>query len=198
MPTMKEICNMGLGKLGASRVNNLSPPVSTLETKCATEYPQWKAGELKKRRWVFATTLVRLTALATQVVNPSDNRIYAFNKPGDMLRPLREKNTRWIQRGQLFFSDDKTIDLEYIRNVPDNELTDPLFVDVLAARVAVECAEIASQSPQKKRDAKIELQMAIDEAGRNNAFVLEPHSTGGDDLAYTWDTGRHSPELSGM
>ena len=38
MPTMKDVCNLGLGKLGASRVNNLSPPISTLETKCAAEY----------------------------------------------------------------------------------------------------------------------------------------------------------------
>jgi len=198
MPTMKDVCNQGLGKLGASRVNNLSPPVSTLEVKCASEYPQWKASEIKKRRWVFATTLLSLSALTTTVVSPSDGRMYKFAVPGDMLRPIRQKNTTWVQRGQFLYDYTNLINLEYIRNVPDNELTDVSFVDVLACRVAVECAELASQSPGKKRDAVVMLKDAEDEAGRMNAFTLEPHETGGDDSAYTWDNARAQPEWSGL
>ena len=197
MPTMKDVCNLGLGKLGASRVNNLSPPISTLETKCAAEYAQWKASELKKRRWTFATALVRLTALSAPVTNPIDGRGYQYNVPGDMLRPLRPKNCTWVQRGQFLYDHGNQILLEYIRNVPDNELTDPCFIDVLACRVAYECAELATQSPGKKREAAGMLATAADEAGRLNAFTLDPHETGGDDKAYTWDIARHSPFLSG-
>lgn len=197
MPTMKDICNSGLGKLGASRVNNLSPPISTLEVKCSNEYPLWKNSELKKRRWVFATTLVKLSALTLQVPNDTDGRTYQFNAPSDMLRPLRPKNCTWVQRGQFIYDYSNTINLEYIRSVPDNELSDPSFVDVLACRVAVECAELATQSPGKKRDAIAMHTNALDDAGRLNAFVLDPHETGGDDDAYTWDRARHSPSLSG-
>lgn len=197
MPTMKDICNLGLGKLGASRVNNLTPPISVLETKCAQEYPQWKDSELKKRRWVFATTMIRLTALLAQVPANIDGRTYQFNVPGDMLRPIRPKNCTWIQRGQFLFDYSNVINLEYIRRVPDNELTDASFVDVLACRVATECVELATQSPNKQRIAVGLYKDAIDEAGRLNAFVLDPHETGGDDNAYTWDRARHSPELSG-
>jgi hypothetical protein len=64
--------------------------------------------------------------------------------------------------------------------------------------VAVECAELASQSPGKKRDAVVMLKDAEDEAGRMNAFTLEPHETGGDDSAYTWDNARAQPEWSGL
>ena len=197
MPTMKEVCNLGLGKLGASRVNNLTPPISTLETKCAAEYAQWKAGELSQRRWVFATKLERITALSTVLVNPPDNRSYQFNKPGLMLRALRDKNCTWVQRGQHFYDYSNTIILEYIWNVPDNEITDALFIDVLACRVAVECAELATQSPGKKREAEGMRGRALDDAGRMNAFVLEQHETEGDDKAYTWDIAHHSPFLSG-
>jgi hypothetical protein len=198
MPTMKDICNQGLGKLGASRVNNLSPPISTLEVKCASEYPQWKASELKKKRWVFATTLLRVSALTTQVAADTDGRTYQFQKPGDFLRGIRPKNCTWVERGQFLYDYGNYINLEYIRLVPDNELTDPCFVDVLAARVAVECAELASQSSAKKRDALFFLKDAEDEAGRLNAFVLDPHETEGDDRAFTWDNARANPSWSGM
>jgi hypothetical protein len=195
---MREICNMGLGKLGASRVNNVSPPVSTLEVKCASEFPQWKQSELRKRRWVFATNIIRLGALLEPVPVVTDGRPYRFVRPGDVLRAIRPKNCTWVQRGEYYFDYVDTIILEYIRNVPDNELTDVSFIDVLACRVAVECAELASQSPGKKRDAVVMLKDAEDEAGRLNAFVLEPHETGGDDSAYTWDNARANPVWSGM
>jgi hypothetical protein len=195
---MREICNMGLGKLGASRVNNVSPPVSTLEVKCASEFPQWKQSELRKRRWVFATNIIKLSAQLEPVAVVTDGRPYRFVRPGDVLRAIRQKNTTWVARGEFFYDYVDMIILEYIRNVPDNELTDVSFIDVLACRVAVECAELTSQSPGKKRDAVVMLKDAEDEAGRLNAFVLEPHETGGDDAAYTWDNARANPAWSGM
>lgn len=197
MPTMKEVCNMGLGKIGASRVNNLQPPVSTLEVKCAAEYQQWKSSELRKRRWVFATTLISLSSITT-ITSPPDDRTYKFQKPGDLLRAIRPKNCTWVQRGEFFYDFTSPISLEYIRDVPDNEMTDPQFIDVLAARVAVECAELASQSPGKKRESLILLKDALEDAGRLNAFVIDPHQTEGDEWAYTWDNARTSPEFSGM
>lgn len=197
MPTMKEVCNQGLGKIGSSRVNNLSPAVSTLEIKCATEYPQWKASELQRRRWTFATKLSLLTALLTPVAGDTDGRIYQFAVPADMLRPLRAKNATWVRRGQFIYDYANTIKLEYIYLVPDNEMTDALFVDVLAGRVAIECAETAAQSPSKKRDAKAYYEDCIDVAGRMNAFTLDPQETGGDDVGYTWDNARTNPSNSG-
>lgn len=195
MPTMKDIANMGLGKLGASRVNNLAPPISVLENKVASEYVQWRQSELKKRRWTFATEITNLSSVAT-ITDPGDGRIYKFNKPGNHLRSIRPKNCTWVERGQFIYNTDNTITgFEYIKDVPDNELSDSNFIDVLAARVAVECAELATQSPGKKRDALVMLKDAEDEAGRLNAFVLEPHQTEGDDWAYTWDRARLDPEI---
>jgi hypothetical protein len=196
---MKDICNQGLGKLGASRVNNLSPPISTLEVKCASEYPQWKASELRKRRWVFATVLTSLSALTDPAPAgaATDGRTFKFQKPGDLLRAIRPKNCTWVQRGEFFYDFTNTIALEYIRNAPDSELTDASFVDVLACRVAVECAELATQSPGKKLAANAALKDAEDQAGRLNSFILDPHETGGDDAAFTWDNSRVLPEFSG-
>jgi hypothetical protein len=194
MPTMKDVCNQGLGKIGASRVNNLTPAVSVLEVKCAAEYAQWKASELQQRRWTFSTILSQLTAAETLTsAQAPDGRIYRFDKPADLLRAIRPKNCTWVMRGQSFYDFANIVNLEYIRNVPDNELSDALFVDVLAARVAVECAELASQSPAKKRDAVGMRKDAIEVAGRMNAFTLDESGTEGDDTGYTWDMARLYP-----
>lgn len=194
MPTMKEVCNQGLGKIGSSRVNNLSPAISTLEIKCAAEYPQWKDSELRKRRWTFATTLLKITSISTLTPDAApDGRIYVFAKPGDLLREIRSKNIRWVRRGEFFYDFANVINLEYIRRVPDAEMTDATFIDVLAGRVAVECAETAAQSPSKKRDAVVYYKDCIEEAGRLNAFTLDEHETGGDDAGYTWDNARLYP-----
>ena len=197
MPTMKEVANLGLGKLGASRVNNLTPSISTLENKIASEYPQWKRGEISKRRWHFAMKLDIINAGLTTLPNMPDGRIYIFNTPGNMLRALRPKNCTWVIRGQFIYDFQNTINLEYISEVPDNQMSDPLFIDVLACRVAVECAELATQSPGKRRDMQVMYAQAIEVAGRMNAFALEQHQTGGDDKAYTWDTARQYPSMSG-
>jgi len=195
---MKEICNQGLGKIGASRLNNVNPPISVLEVKCVGEFQQWKTSELQKRRWVFATVFTALQALPDMVTADDKGRIYKFNKPGDMLRPVRPANCTWVRRGQFFYDRFNVISLEYIRNVPDNEMDDPLFIDVLAARVGVECVELATQSPGKRANILGTYKDAIDTAGRLNAFVLDPHALEGDELAYTWDVGLTNPELSGQ
>src|SRR5215471_6903875 len=149
MPTMKDVINQGLGKIGASRVNNLTPPVSALETKCAAEYPQWKDSEIRKRRWVFATVYVTLNALPDTVVPDDKGRTFQFNKPGDLLRAIRPANCTSTQRGEFFYNVRDTLTLEYLRRVPDGEMTDATFVDLLAARVGLECVEFATQSPGK-------------------------------------------------
>lgn len=198
MPTMKDVCNQGLGKIGASRVINLSPPISVLEVKCATEYAQWKDSELAQRRWKFANTVVKLDALLTTIDPDLDGRIYQFNVPGDMLRPIRPKNCTWAQRGQFLYDRTNRIILEYIRRVADSDMSEPLFIDVLACRVAVECAELATQSPRKQALAIKLHEDALTTAGRMNAFSIEPPETGGDDIGYTWDTARAYPSLSGL
>jgi|SRR5215467_2617939 len=197
MPTMKDVCNQGLGKIGASRVNNLTPPISVLEVKCAGEYQQWKTSELKKRRWVFATAFTMLEALPDQVPPDPQWRTYKFNKPGDLLRPVRPANCTWVMRGEFFYDRYNTIQLEYIRTVEDSEMTDPCFIDVLAARVAMECVELATQSPGKRVNAIGTYKDALDTASRLNAFVLDPHQLQGDEMGYTWDIGRLNPDLSG-
>lgn len=194
MPTSKEIANMGLGKIGASRINNLAPPVSPLEILIAGQYDQWKRSELAKRRWVFATIRATLTPLPGTETDLGDGRIYKYNLPGAFLRPVRNNASSWVQNGQFIYDSDSTLTLEYIQSVADSELTDPLFVDVLACRIAMECAEPATQSPGKKREAVLMYKDALAEAGRSNAFILDnDNPVSDDDNGYSWVVERLYP-----
>ena len=51
---------------------------------------------------------------------------------------------------------------------------DPLFVDVLAARLAVDTAEAITQSNSKKAEAKDAYKEAVRDAGRANGFETQP------------------------
>jgi len=194
MPTAKDIINGGLGKIGASRVNTITPPVSVIENLAAVGYPKWKRSELRKRRWVFATTVARIFPSGT-ISELGDGLNHAYNLPGDMLRPIRNNQTEWVQRGQFLYSSNSgSLILEYIAEKPDNELTDPQFIDVLESRIAMELAEPATQNAGKRRDAIVMYKDALTEAARLNAFILDPQTTDNDDTDFDWVMGRHMSE----
>lgn len=194
MPTSKEIANLGLGKIGASRVSSLAPAVSPIERIIADGYTQWKREEIAKRRWVCATKKVVLTPAETITDTLEDGRVYRYDLPGDFIVAVRNNKSTWIQRGQSLYSADATMTFEYRYEVPDAELTDVLLINVLACRIAVECAEPATQSPGKKREAVILHKDALDEAGRQNAFQLDDDNpVNDDDEGFSWVVERLYP-----
>lgn len=189
MYTDTQVINLGLGKLSASRVVQLSPPRSALEVKCAEEYPMWKRSELTKRRWVFALVEdypLTLSATLTNVDKP-----YKFALPNDCLRPVRQRRTEWMQRGKFVHSYNSTLSIQYIRNAPETDF-DPLFVDVLACRIAFECCEAVTQSNTKKQDVLAQYTNAKNIAGQMNAYIIGPEDIGVDDDDFPFVNARYN------
>jgi hypothetical protein len=58
--------------------------------------------------------------------------------------------------------------------------------------------EFATQSPGKLANIRAWYKENLDTAARLNAFILEPHRTQGDEMAYTWDVSHTDPELASM
>lgn len=190
MPTAKDICNLGLGKIGSSRVNNLTPPKSVIEGLCASGYAQWKDSELRKRRWVFAMKRAQIFPTAESPLKTLDaaEKPYQYNLPGDCLRPLRPRATseQWEQREQFIYSPNNVMVLDYIRRVDDNLITDANFIDVLAWRIAIELVEPTSQANTKQVNTAQGYLLAVQEAGRINAFIIEPGPSTSDDASHSW------------
>ena len=190
MPSREQICNLGLSKISAFRVSSLSPPKSAVEQECAAGYELWKQQELVKKRWVFARKREAQTYSSVDNTR-EDGRIYVYEVPADCLRPIQPNETahRFTPEGTKLYSRNSALILEYIFNVDDSLLV-PLFVDVLACRVAIEEAEPRTQSNQKKEFAQGLYNTAIAVAGALNAYITEPETHDAPDEAFSWLNAR--------
>lgn len=183
MFTDVQTINQGLSKGASSRIGRIDPASTPLEKYMALNYPQWKRSELAKRRWVFATVEdYVLTATATDIPG---GRPYKYPLPIDCLRPIRKKRSEWVQRGRDLYSAYPTLTIDYTYNAPESEW-DPLFQDVVAARVWKESCEYVTQSSTKKADAAVEYKEALAEAAKANAFVIGPEDLDEVDNEPSW------------
>jgi len=187
MFTGVQIINLGLSKIASSRVSRVDPPVSSLERFVAEGYPHWKRTELTKRRWVFA---IEDNYALTQVATLENvEQMYKYQLPVECLRPIRGKRTEWKQRGRYLYSAYSELRVSMIMNVDETEF-DPLFVEVLACRVALESVEYVTQSNTKKADAEALYRNAVSDAGQANAFVIGPEDVTEDDEDFPFVTSR--------
>lgn len=195
MATSLQIINRGLNKIGSSSVSRIDPPSTSLERYVSDNYPYWKATELTKRRWVFATEQdVLLPRVQSATSDPplqrTDGKNNKFALPEDCLRPVREKYTEWLQSRRHLYSEHEALRISYVVDVDESEF-DPLFGEVLACRVAYECCEYVTQSNTKKADAMNAYDSAVADAGRVNAFIRGPEDVTADDSAFPFLAGRH-------
>ena len=188
MYTPVQIINLGLGKLGQSQIERIDPPRTSLERFVAAGYPIWKRTEIAKRRWVFATSYdvpMALTETITDVERP-----YKYVIGSDVLRVVRSRYSEWRQGGRYVFSAHAELKLTLIRNAVEADF-DPLFVEVLASRIAFECAEFVTQSNTKKQEASDSYTVAVGEAGRANAYTIGAEDNTSDDGVYSFLTARY-------
>jgi len=187
MFTQVQVVNLGLSKIASSRISRLDPPQSSLERFVAAGYEHWKRSEIAKRRWVFATEANYALAKVGELTDT--DKPYKYSLPVDCLRPIRLKRTEWVQRRRYVYSADAALKISYIVNVDESEF-DPLFVEVLACRIAMESVEYVTQSNTKKADAKALYDTAVTEAAKANAFVIGPEDVTSDDEDFPFITAR--------
>jgi hypothetical protein len=187
MLTDVQIINLGLSKIGSSRISRIDPPQSSLERFCSDGYPHWKRTEISKRRWTFATEYRYALALTDTLLD--DERPYVYQLPTDCVRIIRESRSEWVQRKRSIYSGQEGLRVNYLANVPETEF-DPLFAECLACRVAQECVEYVTQSNTKKADTNVLYKDALAAAAQANAFVIGPEDIGADDEDFPFLTGR--------
>lgn len=165
-----EVANLGLGKLSASRISVLSASGTPLERHITAGFAHWRKSELLKHRWVFATIDNFEMTLSDTLDEAEDGRIYVYDLDTDVLRPIRTQDAEWKQRGRKLYSKYDTLTISYLQTT--TVIEDDLFIEVLACRVARECVEYITQSNTKKADIIREYDEWIDQAKRNNAFIV--------------------------
>lgn len=184
-----DILNQGLGKFSSSKVATITPPHTPLEVHC-TGYYQWKESELTRggRRWVFARDLAYdLPEVATLTNN--EDWTYRYSLPPQVLRPLRGKQSEWQQAGRYVYSNTPDLTIPVVLNVSEAQF-DPLFVDVLACRIWLECWNKVTQTSTSNKDAIGAYEEAVSSAAKANAFTIGPEDINDDDTAFDFITGR--------
>lgn len=183
--SVTDVANRALQLVGASSIMNLTD--NTVEAReCSRAYDICRTAELRVHRWNFAKTRA---ALAPDAAEPSWGYKYQFTLPVDCVRVLLPPDAclDWQIEGRKILTNSMTspfgagvvdaavaaspaLFIQYIADVQDVTLWDPLFVECVAARMAAAICERLTQSNQKKQDAQQQYRAAEGDARMANAF----------------------------
>ncbi len=171
------IYNLALQKVGQSRVEAVDEDNNNAR-HCTACYEILRRAELRKAAWNFS--IVRVI-LAPSPTIPQFTYAKGFAVPTDSLRVLLPPRLAldWkIEvldgREAILTNDGDTLYIRYIQDVTDPTRFDPLFVDMLACKMAWQMCEIITQSNTKKEALQAEYIQSRNEARRLNAFEKIP------------------------
>ena len=168
MASVVEICNLALQKVGANPISSLSDD-SEEARACNRLYEPILRAELRTHPWNCAITRV---SVAPDSDEPAFGYDYQYTLPSDCVRILPDNTiTDWKIEGRKILTDtDTEIELVYVKEISDPNDMDPLLVEALASRLAVELAEKVTESATKRQMAWEEYKEWVREARRVNAF----------------------------
>lgn len=205
MASKVSIANRALSKLGQDRILLLSD-----DNKAARTINQMIDevidAELRRYLWNFAITRTALPALADA---PAWGYAYQYPVPADYLALVQVNDyyvrssgqqALWsVEAGHILTNLGAPLKIRYIRRVDNPSLFDPLFVEVLACKLAMEACETLTQSETKFERMVGQYRFAVGEAIRQDAIENPPDNlpmgswldvrTGETDYATTADGG---------
>ena len=188
------ICNLALQKLGAARIVSLTAADHNAKSVNAC-YEALRDREMRTYLWNFAKKRV---ILAPSVTAPAFMYEAAFPLPSDFLRlikPARLGLDWHLEQHEgvlsILTNDGDTLEVHYIAKVTNPALFDPMFVEMLACKIAWQCCEDITQSNTKKAAINQEYLDLKAEARRTNAFELPKNPEPVDE----WLVARHTGQL---
>lgn len=186
MPSVVDICNMALSRIGNSqRINDLSE-ASVQAEQCSLFYEASRDFVLRDFAWGFATTYAQLAEVE---VNPSPLFPYAYAMPTDCLKARQIVSAvfpdgYWpadvcVERpilpaipfrvinggsGKLIVTQASPATLEYSARVESPEMFDPIFVSALAWKLGSNIAPAIAREPNVAQACESAYQAQIAQA----------------------------------
>lgn len=179
MASKVSIANRALTKLGAERVLLLEDDTQQSRV-LKSMFDDVRDAEIRRHRWKFAIKRAELLALAD---GPGWGYSFQYPLPSDYLGLIQvgEQYVRlgrkapWsVESGNILTNLQAPLRIRYQYRVENPGLYDPLFVEVLACKLALEACETLTQSGSKKQAAMEEYKFAISEAVRQDAIENPP------------------------
>lgn len=176
--TVEDVANMALGILVEAPIDSLDD--NTKASRLLNlHFETTRQAELIKQAWAFAIFRVELDA--DDDAPTGEIYDYAYAIPDDALRVLPLTDTGEAQGSRIPFKREGNLILtnysgprlvRYIGNLTDPADWDPLFVEALAARLAMKIAMPLTNKTSVLQGAKVVYEEAISEARRINSIEV--------------------------
>ena len=182
-----EIANRAVTKLGDERLLSLSDDTNAGRVMNSM-FAQVRDAELRRARWKFA---IKRTALTALVAKPTFGYQYQYPLPADYIalvqvndyyvRSLSKNKGPWsVER----LSDDSgtglltdlpaPLNFRYVSRITDASRFDPLFVECLACKLALEACESLAKGIVNKDGLRQEYKFALISAASADAIENPP------------------------
>lgn len=146
------ICNKALKAIGDAPITSIDNSDDVNARDCKTFYENTRDALLREHPWNFAQKRAQLERLTE---TPAFEFDYAYLYPNDCLRIVSIHNSSgdmivdagaWVVEDRKILSDEETLYIRYTKRAEDVRTFDPLFIDALAARLAVAIGQARSKS----------------------------------------------------
>ena len=166
--TPLDICNLALSRLGESPIAALDANGSLASRLCYMHYHPVRREVLCANRWSFA--IVRVTLRSAEEPQGDDTHQLRHSLPQDCLRVLGVNARSWTLRGRAVYASSPEIRLQYIADVEDSALFDPLFTEALVLRLAWKlCIPLINSTTARQALGEEYQRVALPQAAHFNA-----------------------------
>ena len=169
--TNTDICNMALGKIGATQIKNLADTKeNTSEAiQCRLHFEQTRDALIRSHYWRFASGRAELAQDSTDPDFEWDSQ---FELPDDFMRlksvfgdnftPTGNTTRSFAIEGQRLLTNEDTVSIRYIKKVTDPDEFDSLFVEVLVLSLALKLiAPLSGANPKLQQLIINELRLVM-------------------------------------
>lgn len=162
MATQVDICNIALTSLGDQRIVSLSDNNERARV-CSARYEDVRDAVLRSYPWNCAIKRVKLTKSAT---TPAWGFAFYYPLPADCLRVIDVEDyvVPYEVEGRNIATDASTVKLLYLARVTDASQYDPLLVQAIGTRLAMEIAEPLTGRRDLRQDMTAKYQAILAEA----------------------------------
>ena len=167
-PTVLDICNLALSRLGESPITAIDPNGNLPSRLCYMHYHPVRREVLCAHRWSFATTCATLQSSETSA--PGCLHQLRHSLPADCLRVLAVNTRCWTLRGRAIYTSTPGVRLIYIADVEDSALFEPLFIEALVLRLAWKlCVPLINSTTARQALGDEYQRVALPQAAHFNA-----------------------------
>jgi hypothetical protein len=147
MPTVVDLCNMALGRVGAGRITALTDATNEANW-CNLYYEQTRNEVLRARNWRSAT---ETQALARETTAPLYGWSYQFSMP-TYPRALRiievYPASDYERMGRKILSNELELTLKYVKEIEDPNELDDILTEAIVLRLASKLATAVANKPE--------------------------------------------------